>query len=152
MTELFLMLADRNQHVDEFLIPSLNQNFIVLSDRYIDSTVAYQTIGKNININLINQLNKIVIKSAIPNLTFLMDSNIRQSLNKVKKLSKEYKGGDRIENKNLNYHLQVQKQYYSIQKKYPKRVIKINMQDSIDKTQEQIRTITLNYLKKKKIL
>ena len=71
--ELLLYLADRAQHIDTKIFPAINQGVVVVCDRHIDSTVAYQGYGRGLDIEKINLLNNIVTHSRKPDLTLLFD-------------------------------------------------------------------------------
>lgn len=71
--ELFLFLADRAHHVHHVLTPALTAGKIVICDRYIDSTLAYQGYGKGLPIDFIQQLNMIASRNVVPDLTFFLD-------------------------------------------------------------------------------
>lgn len=148
LTELFLYLADRAQHIEEKILPNLQKGYIVISDRYSDSTIAYQMAGRNLNVDLVNKLNKLVIHNVIPDLTFLMDADLNKTLPKVKSLSKEYKGGDRIEQESIHFHKKVKKKYENLLIENPHRIIKIKLKKDIDQTQQLIQKICLQKLKK----
>jgi len=152
ISELFLLLADRAQHVKEKIIPFIKKNYIVLSDRYADSTVAYQAAGRNLDSLLIKQLNKLCIDKAIPDLTFLMLANLKTTLKTAKNLSKEYKGGDRIEQESIQFHRKVKKEYNNLSKENPERFVKIKLQENINATQEMIQKKCLERLRERQIL
>lgn len=152
MAELFLMLADRNQHIAELIRPYLNKNFIVLSDRYSDSSIAYQAAGRNMNISMVTQLNNLATDHLEPDLTFLLESNLKTSVKKAKLLSKEYKGGDRIEKETLAFHNKVKKEYRTLCRKNNARIKRIELRDSLNATQDLLQAITRSKLKQHKIL
>jgi dTMP kinase len=80
LTELLLYYASRAQHVQEVIAPALKQKTIVITDRYTDSTVAYQGHARGIDLNIINSLNNIVVPEAQPFLTFLLDMDVEEGL------------------------------------------------------------------------
>ena len=71
--ELLLVLADRAQHVTETLEPALARGEIVISDRYVDSTTAYQGYGRGFDLNLLGELNRLAASGVAPDLTILLD-------------------------------------------------------------------------------
>lgn len=73
MAELLLYYADRAQHINEFILPELELGKCVICDRYYDSSYAYQLAGRGIDISVLDKLNDIVVKSVIPDITFLLD-------------------------------------------------------------------------------
>ena len=92
ITELLLYAADRAQHVNEIIRPSLNKGDWVISDRFCGSTLAYQGYGRKLNIKLIKNLENIATQGISPDITFLLDIPVEESI-KRRKSRKE----DRIE-------------------------------------------------------
>ena len=85
LTDYFLMLASRNEHVKNTILPAKKKKIIVISDRFTDSTYAYQVIGKKIDINLNKINNNYILKSLKPNLTIILKSNFKSIKNRLKK-------------------------------------------------------------------
>ena len=85
LTDTLLYLASRNEHINEFLRPALKKKKIIICDRFIDSTEAYQSYGRGINISLINFLHKFIIRDIKPNITFLLKLNITKAFNRMNK-------------------------------------------------------------------
>ena len=92
ITELLLYAADRAQHVNEIIRPSLNKGDWVISDRFCGSTLAYQGYGRNLDIKLIKDLENIATQGISPDITFLLDIPVEESINRRKN-----KKDDRIE-------------------------------------------------------
>ncbi len=80
ITELLLYAADRAQHVNEIILPSLNKGDWVISDRFCGSTLAYQGYGRKLDIKLIKQLETIATQGVSPDITFLLDIPIDESI------------------------------------------------------------------------
>ena len=131
----------------EKLLPYLKKNYIVISDRYADSSIAYQSAGRKLNIDLVNKLNKLALDQVKPDITFLLDNKLETSLKKAKSLSKEYKGGDRIEQESINFHKKVKNEYEKLLKKNKHRMFKVTLKNNISETQGIIREITLKKIK-----
>ena len=87
MTELLLFQTSRSELVSKVIKPNLKKGRIVITDRYTDSSIAYQGYGGGLDIELIKNLNKISTAGLTPNLTFLLDMNVKDSLNRAMKLS-----------------------------------------------------------------
>lgn len=119
--ELLLIMADRVEHIKNIIEPNLNLNKLVISDRYIDSTIAYQGGGRGIKIKLIESLIK-NLKMPIPDLTFLIDINVEIGLKRAKDRAEL----DRFEKEEINFHKRVRDAYLKIAKKDSERVIRIN--------------------------
>ena len=139
--ELFLYLADRSQHIETVVKPALNEGKIVLCDRYIDSTVAYQGYGRGISIEKLNSLNNIATSSLEPNLTLLFDIDTMSAGERVGKTK------DRLESAGLEFHNKVRMGYLDLSKKYS-RIKVINSEKTIDEVFEQTKSHVLELLAK----
>lgn len=137
LCELFLYLADRAQHVDEKIIPALNSGKIVLCDRYIDSTLAYQGYARELNIDKLVDLNNFVTHNLLPDLTFIFDIDVESALKRVGK------NKDRLESESVNFHQKVRDGYLSLAKKHPHRIKVIDACQEIDKIYDD----TINIIK-----
>ncbi len=145
LSELFLYLADRNQHVNEVILPALRQGKIVVCDRYLDATVAYQGYGRKISLPLINQLNKLATKGLKPDLTVIMDVPIKLGLKRAIKIG-PYKG-DRMEREKYAFHQRVKSGYRKIANKEPKRVKILSTTKPIKQVQTQLRFLVNTILR-----
>jgi len=139
--EMFLFLADRAQHVDTFIKPALKEDKIVLCDRYIDSTVAYQGYGRGNDIEQITELNKIATTNLLPDLTLVFDINAQTAQNR---LGKEK---DRLESAGMEFHQKVRNGYLELSKKHPDRIKVINANNSIDDVYNDTKNIIINFIK-----
>jgi dTMP kinase len=115
--ELFLFLAARQQHVTERIRPWLEQGRIVLCDRYVDATVAYQGYGRGLDLDLIRELNVRATGGILPDLTLLFDLDPRAGLRRIGR-----RRLDRFEREALAFHRRVRRGYLEIQRAEPKRV------------------------------
>ena len=120
--EILLLYAARKDHLDKVIIPNLKKKNYVLCDRYIDSTFAYQTKGKQSNLKLIRLLNKTIIDNFLPSLTFYLDIDPSKGISRSKRLSNKEL---RFENMPLSYHQQIRKNFLKLSKKH-KRIVKID--------------------------
>jgi dTMP kinase len=141
LSELFLYEAARVQHMEEFVLPALKKGKVVICDRFTDATVAYQGYGRNLDLKLINRLNKEAAFGVSPKLTIYLDIDPKKGLNKAKILNKESygSGGDRIERESILFHNNVRKGYLSQAKKYQKRMKVIKTQSTPLQTHMLIR-------------
>lgn len=80
ITELLLYAADRSQHVNEIIRPTLDKGDWIISDRFCGSTLAYQGYGRKLDINLIKDLEAIATQGIAPDITFLLDIPIEESI------------------------------------------------------------------------
>ncbi len=84
-TDTLLYMAARNEHIQNKIKPALNNGKIVICDRFIDSTLAYQVYGKGVNKEFITNIHKIILNNIRPDLTFVLKVNINSALNRLKK-------------------------------------------------------------------
>ena len=119
MTELLLIVASRAQHVEKLIRPALAANQIVICDRFIDASVAYQGYRGGIDLALIHQLNRTATGGLMPDLTFVLD------LPPEIGLQRQEQGGtyrDRLDKESLESHHKVRQGYLSAAKKDPHRI------------------------------
>jgi dTMP kinase len=118
MTEILLYAADRAQHVYEVIRPALAEGKIVLCERYVDSSVAYQGYGLRLDINAIKDVNQWATGGLVPDLTIYFDADPLYSLAKT--------DGDRIEQRTIEYYNRVRNGFLEIAENEPERVIVIS--------------------------
>lgn len=118
VTEFLLFSASRYQLTNEVIKPHLRKGYIVICDRYYDSSTAYQGFGGKINVKDINQVNKIATSGLTPDITFFLNITPEESFNRKKLRNK---GADRIEEKALSYYKKVVNGYMKIAKANKKR-------------------------------
>tara|TARA_B100000941_G_scaffold96279_1_gene67033 strand:- start:6142 stop:6783 length:642 start_codon:yes stop_codon:yes gene_type:complete len=111
-TDTLLYLAARNEHVKNKIIPSLKKKKVVICDRFIDSTIAYQVYGKKVNLNFINNIHRIIIGKLKPNLTFVLKVSPKVS----KKRLRKRKSKNRYDNFPQSFYNKVQKSFLNISK------------------------------------
>jgi dTMP kinase len=140
LTELLLYMAARIQHIHEVIIPALSEGKIVITDRFIDATIAYQGYGRGINIELIHKLNRLVIQDIKPDITFILDIEPDEGILRAVNIAKERPEGypDRIEKEDISFHQRVRQGYLDIAAKEPDRVIVINGRGGIDEIHQKI--------------
>lgn len=137
-TEVHLFAADRSEHVVKIIKPALAEGKIVISDRFTDSTLAYQIGGRDLPEDLVRYINMISSKGLIPDLTILLDVSPEVGIKRAKQVSE----ADRFEQEKLKFHENVRKKYLEIAKNEPDRVKVIYTDNQgIDEIQEQIRKI-----------
>jgi dTMP kinase len=117
LSEVFLFMAARRQHVAEKIGPWLRQGRIVLCDRYTDATVAYQGYGRGVDRDLIRELNVQATGGILPDLTLLFDISPRAGLGRIRG-----RALDHFEREALAFHRRVRRGYLEILRAEPKRV------------------------------
>jgi len=111
-TDTLLYLASRNEHVKNKIIPSLTKKKIVICDRFIDSTFAYQVHGKKVKKSFIDNIHKIILGNLKPNLTFILKVNYKSSSERLKKR----KIKNRYDKFKKSFYLKAQKAFLKISK------------------------------------
>lgn len=142
-TELLLYAADRSQHVEQELLPNLKLGKIILCDRYIDSTIAYQGYGRNLDMNLIHQLNSIATSGLKSDLTLWLDLDVEQGMARKRKSGDK---ADRIEQEKIDFHRRVQKGYKEQAALSPERNKRIEAGLNQEEVQKQIQKILTSKL------
>lgn len=121
--ELLVYLADRAQHVEEYYSLIKDPNKIVICDRFTDSTLAYQGYGRNLDLNIIRQLNAYVCQGAKPDLTILLMIDADEATRR------RDRDPDRIEQENKLFFIRVANGYKTIAHEEPERVKIINVEN-----------------------
>ena len=130
--ESFLFLADRAQHIDTIVVPAVDAGKIVLCDRHIDSTVAYQGYGRGQDIEQINKLNMIATNNRKPDLTIVFDIDVETSMSRVGSEK------DRMESSGTEFFNKVRHGYLEIAKQEPQRVRVLDSAKSIEEIHESV--------------
>ena len=131
LSELLLYLAARSQLYEEILKKSLDKPVVIVFDRFIDSTSAYQGYGRNIPLNFIDKAHETIIQNLKPDITFIIDTPAEKLKEYIKK-----KGADRLE-KSLAFQKKVRNGYLAIAKKNPGR-IRVIKRKNIEETFQEI--------------
>ena len=119
-TEALLYAASRSQHMFETVIPALKAGKIVFSDRFVDSSLAYQGAGRELGIAAVKQINDFATSKIEPDLTIFLDVKPQVGLNRI---AKERAGQeDRLEQEKLNFHQKVYQGYQEVIKAHPERI------------------------------
>ncbi|MBN8659667.1 MAG: dTMP kinase [Candidatus Melainabacteria bacterium] len=140
MAELLLYQADRAQHVDELIMPALMEGKLVICDRFIDSTVAYQGYGRGIDMETIKTLNQMSTGGLLPELTILFD------LESEKGLGRLHPGGhDRLEREAIEFHHKVRQGYLKLAEEEPHRFSIIDATKALSAVQEDLRRIIIEH-------
>ena len=148
LSETLLLFAARTLHVERVIKPNLNDGKIVISDRFTDSTVAYQGYGHGLDLDIISGLKKTVLNDLEPNLTFILDIDAESGLTRSeRRLASEAlaikQKEDRFENLELDFHDKLRNGFLKIAKDNPNRCEVIDATQEIDAIAEQILEKTL---------
>jgi len=140
-TEVYLFAADRSEHVSKIIQPALAEGKWVISDRFVDSTLAYQIGGRGLPEDLVRYINMISAKGLVPDLTLLLDVAPEIGI----KRAMANGTADRFEKEKIEFHQRVREKYLEIAQEDPQRVKVINTDNKdIEQVQELIRKIIDN--------
>lgn len=112
-TDTLLYLASRNEHIKNKIKPALQKNKVVICDRFIDSTIAYQVYGKKVDLKFINNIHKKILQGISPNIVFILKVSSISSKQRLKKR----KSKNRYDNFPQSFYKKAQKSFIRIAKK-----------------------------------
>ncbi|MBY0450604.1 MAG: dTMP kinase [Cyanobacteria bacterium] len=127
--ELLMYVADRAQHMSEVVLPGLSQGKIVLCDRHVDSSVAYQGYGRGLDLLEIHTLNHIATQGRYPDLTFLFDADPALMRERVTARG----AADRLEREQLNFYTRVREGFLHLAQENPERICVLDATQPIEK-------------------
>jgi dTMP kinase len=138
--EMLLYMASRAQVVFEVILPALGEGKIVISDRFLDSTLAYQGYGLGVDINLIERIGRFATCSLKSDLTIFLDLPVQKCLARCGRTK------DRIEKRNLAYHKKVRQGYIKLARLQPARIKTVKVEQDKIATQGKIRKLVDKFL------
>lgn len=134
-TEALLYAAARRQHLVEKVLPALENGYIVICDRFVDSSLAYQGVGRQLGIDKVYQMNLFAIEDIMPDKTIFFDIDYQLGLERIKSNERE---SDRLDNASLDFHKKVYEGYLEICDKYPDRIVKIDASLNVESVVELV--------------
>ena len=143
-TDTLLYLAARNEHIKNKIKPALRKKKIVICDRFIDSTIAYQVYGKKIKMKFIENIHRYILSGLKPNLTFLLKVSAKSSSKRLKKRRTK----NRYDNFSKNFYSNVQRSFLKIASNKKNYYILDNSNND-SQIEEKIFNIISKYLKKR---
>lgn len=135
-TEALLYAAARSQHFFEKVEPAMKQGKLVLCDRFIDSSLAYQGYARGIGMDEVLSINEFAIGKHMPNLTILFDLNPAVGLARIH--AHNERELNRLDVESLSFHEKVRKGYHEVVKRYPDRIKVVNADQSVEKVVEDV--------------
>ena len=133
-TEALLYAAARRQHLVEKVLPAIEQGFIVLCDRFIDSSLAYQGFARGIGMDEVYSINRFAIDNRMPDATLYFDIDPEIGMKRIN----DHKGREvnRLDLENLEFHRKVREGYQLLSRKYSNRIIEIDASQPLQKVYE----------------
>jgi len=142
LTELMLMAASRAQHVLEKIMPAVAQGKVIVCSRFTDATITYQGYGRGFNRELLKTMNSIATGGVMPDLTLLIDIDVRTGLRRafgVEKAEAKAGEGDRLESEDIGFHERVRYGYLELAKAEPERIRVIDGSGTVEQVSAAIR-------------
>jgi dTMP kinase len=137
LSEVLVFMAVRAQHMEEVIMPALAAGKIVLCDRFTDASYAYQGYGRGVDLGIIGTFNRLVTKGITPNLTILLDCDVRMGLDR-KQINNPQ--SDRFEKEEVFFHQEIRKGYLKLAGEDARRFFVVNATTGIDTIQKTIRS------------
>ncbi len=131
--ELMLFGADRSEHVDSVIRPALERNEIVLCDRYLYSSIAFQGYGRQLDLQVIDRINDLAVRGTLPDLVLLLDLDAEEGLRRTQGRSG---AGDAFELEKVEFHRRIRDGFLSLAESRPEPFFVIDARQSAAKVQE----------------
>ncbi len=132
-TEALLYAASRRQHLVEVILPALREGKIVICDRFIDSSLAYQGYARGIGMDEVWTINKFAIDTFLPDLTLFFDVEVETGLKRISSRDQL----DRLDRESLDFHHKVHEGYRLVCEKYPERIKVVDANQPVDQVEQQ---------------
>lgn len=141
--EALLYAASRRQHLIEKVLPALEENKIVLCDRFIDSSLVYQGIARNIGIDEVYAINEFAIEGNLPDATIFLHVDLDTGLSRIESRGSK----DRLDNESMNFHRMVAEGYEKVCKLYPERMHVIDATKTVNEVFQNTLDVLLEIIK-----
>lgn len=142
-TEALLYAASRRQHLKEVILPAIDKGYLVICDRYIDSSLAYQGYARGLGIDEVYNINLYATAGLLPDLTILIDEDATVGL---KRISDNNRDQNRLDLEKIDFHNKVREGYLEVLKKFPDRIVKVNGDQTIDNVYKDVLNVVLQRL------
>ncbi len=148
MTEALLYAASRAQLVSEYIKPHIENGDIVICDRFVDSSIAYQGYGRNMG-ESVKIINGFAIDGIMPDMTILMKVKSESGMKRIEQSFVGDRQKDRLESESISFHQRVYDGYLELEKEFPDRIVGIDATQPIEKVSEDIKREIEKLLKKR---
>lgn len=145
-TEALLFAAARRQHLVEKVVPALSDGKIVLCDRFIDSSLAYQGYARNLGVDEIMQINQFAIENHMPDLTIYLKLSPETGL---KRIQDNKRDSNRLDKETLEFHKKVVLGYNELSENYPDRIKVVDADQNIEDVFKETYSIIEKYIKRR---
>ncbi len=141
-TEALLYAASRRQHLVEKILPALSRGQIVLCDRFVDSSLAYQGFGRHLGIDEVLQINQFAIEGRMPDKTIYLDLDAEEGLKRIE--NRKFK--DRLDQEALQFHYDVVEGYKQVVERFKDRMIIVDASQKVEAVIEDTLRVMLEIL------
>ena len=145
LTEALLHISARSDHLEKIIKPNLQKGFLVICDRFRDSTIAYQGYGNGLKLNVLEIMQDSIFNKFHADLTIILDMDVSECLNRIKKRKS---GIQKYEKMSINFHKKIRNGFLEIAKKNKKRCFILNGNEEILKINKKILQIINKKFKK----
>jgi dTMP kinase len=153
VAEVLLMMADRAQHVAETIKPNLEAGRVVISDRYIDSSIVFQGYGRGLDISAVEELNRLATGGLTPDLTLLFDLEPESARTRLDNRVENQVGADApmtgFDEEQHDFHLRVRQGYLKLAAQHPDRIRLVDAVGRIEEIHEKVLSLVLKMLSEK---
>lgn len=139
-TEALLYAASRRQHLVEKVFPALKDNKIVVCERFLDSSLAYQGYGRNLGFDEVLKINEFAIEGRFPDLTIYLDIDEEEGLNRIG--DRAFK--DRLDRESIDFHHRVKEGYKEVLRRFKDRIVVVDASKSIEEVNDECLKIILD--------
>ena len=139
-TEALLYAASRRQHLVEKVFPALKENKIVICERFLDSSLAYQGFGRNLGFDEVLKINEFAIEDCFPDLTIYLNIDEEEGLKRIG--DRAFK--DRLDQESIDFHHRVKQGYDEVLKRFKDRIVIVDAANSIEEVTNECVNIILD--------
>lgn len=145
-TEALLYAAGRRQHLVEKIIPALKAGKVVVCDRFVDSSLAYQGVARGIGTSEVAEINQFATENLSPDLTLYLDIEAHAGLERINQ-NKNNRQFDRLDQETLEFHEKVRSAYLTIAKEHSERIVQIDASQDLETVVEQCYHVIIEKLR-----
>ncbi len=141
LTEAFLFQADRAQHFATLILPALAQGTLVVTDRCLDSSIAYQGVARGVGVELVEMLSHIAIAGRLPDLTFFLDLDPSQVHSRVASELRAHENAEapsHFDRESEQFHARLRAAFLQLVQCYPERITCIDASQSPEQVHQQV--------------
>lgn len=139
MTEALLFASARREHLVKKVIPALEEGKIVVCDRFLYSSLAYQGYARNLGIENVYNINAYAVDDCLPDLTIMLDLNAKDGINRI--FNNRTSEVNRLDKEGLDFHTKVREGYKIVSDMYNEELVKVDASKTIEGVFEEIKTI-----------